>query len=205
MTRPLCGIFVGGAARRMGGYPKGLLPVDHTGEPIVLCLARLARSLDLRVALVGQHAAFERFDLPQLADRPAGVGPLGGLLALLDAAEGADVIALACDMPFVSPSFLQRLLAVDLHEADLAAAQTAPDAPLETFLARYRPATVKPRLDQALAEGERSLQRIVRTLRVVTLRLTDEERQVSKDWDAWEDVPEWARPEAEADGGSRAT
>ncbi len=58
MNRPWCGIFIGGAARRMGGFPKGRLPVAGSGQPIVLHLAALAQSLDLPVVLVGEHAAY---------------------------------------------------------------------------------------------------------------------------------------------------
>ncbi len=192
MTRPLCGIFVGGQAKRMGGYPKGLLPTGSSAQPIVLRLAELARSLDLPVVLVGQHAAYEHLGLPLLADRPAGVGPLGGLLALLHAAHGGDVIALACDMPFVTKAFVGKLLDTDLADADAVTAQTAPDAPLESFLARYRP-TVMPLIEQKLVEGERSLQRILRGLRVKKLLLSEEEGLVCRDWDRVEELPEDVR------------
>jgi hypothetical protein len=36
----LAGIFVGGAARRMDGAPKGLLPAPDTGEALVVRAAR---------------------------------------------------------------------------------------------------------------------------------------------------------------------
>lgn len=208
MIRPLCGIFVGGAATRMGGYPKGLLPAagagEVAGEPIVLQLVRLARSLDLRVMLVGEHAAYQQLGIPHLVDHPPGIGPLGGLRALLEACEGADAIALACDMPFVSRQILERLLAMDLTDCDVAAARTAPEAPLESFLARYRP-TVLPRLEQAIADGERSLQRVLHTLRVRTLELSGEQRQVAKDWDRWEEVPDEVKSLLHLDEARRTT
>ena len=120
----------------MGGFPKGRLPVSSSGQPIVLHLAALAQSLDLPVVLVGEHAAYHDLGLPGVPDQPAGIGPLGGLAALLTAASGSEVIALACDMPFVSAQILTRLLAVDLREADVVAAQTSPEAKLESFHAR---------------------------------------------------------------------
>ena len=193
MSRPWCGIFIGGAARRMGGFPKGRLPVAGSGQPIVLHLAALAQSLDLPVVLVGEHAAYHDLGLPFVPDQPAGIGPLGGLAALLTAASGSEVIALACDMPFVSAQILTRLLAVDLREADVVAVQTSPEAPLESFLARYRPTVLAP-LTQAIAHGERSLQRLLRSLRVVALPLSEAEQAVRKDWDRWEEVPESLRP-----------
>ena len=193
MTRPLCGIFIGGAAKRMGGYPKGLLPIagaePGTVEPIVLCLRRLAESVNLDTVLVGKHAAYQHLGIPHLGDEPEGIGPMGGLRALLLAAKGREVIALACDMPLVSKQILERLVAVDLTAADVAAVQTEPGAPLESFLARYRP-TVRSHLEQAIASGEHSLQRVLRGLRVKTLLLSEEERRVAQDWDRWEEVPD---------------
>lgn len=199
MTRPLCGIFVGGAAKRMGGYPKGLLPAGPSAEPIVLRLATLVQSLGLRVVLVGQHAAYEDLGLPQLADRPPGVGPLGGLCALLHAAEGGDVLALACDMPFVTLHIVKRLCDADLADADAITAQTADDAPLESFLARYRP-SVLPVIEQKLALGERSLQRILQGLRVKKLRLAPDELAVSRDWDRIDELPEALREKVQKAG-----
>ncbi len=176
----------------MGGYPKGLLPAGSSSQPIVLRLAELAASLDLPVVLVGQHAAYQHLGLPLLADRPPGVGPLGGLAALLAAARGAEVIALACDMPFVTKELVGKLLATDLSDADAVTAQTTAEAPLESFLARYRP-TVMPVIEQKLAEGERSLQRILRGLRVKKLLLSSEERESCRDWDGFDELPEEVR------------
>lgn len=188
MKPPLCGIFVGGAAKRMGGYPKGLLPAGPSDQPIVLRLAELAKSLGLPVVFVGQHAAYQDLGLPLLADRPPGVGPLGGLAALLHAADGADVVALACDMPFVTTDFVKKLIDADLADADAIVAQTAPTAKLESFLARYRP-SVLPVIEQKLAEGERSLQRILHGLRTRTLLIPPDEQAVCRDWDKMDDLP----------------
>ena len=49
-------------------------------------------------------------------------------------------------------------------------------------------------LTQAIAHGERSLQRLLRSLRVVALPLSEAEQAVRKDWDRWEEVPESLRP-----------
>lgn len=208
MTRPLCGIFIGGAAKRMGGYPKGLLPIagaaPGTVEPIVLGLRRLAESVDLDTVLVGKHAAYQHLSIPHLGDEPEGIGPMGGLRTLLLAAKGREVIALACDMPFVSKQILERLLAVDLTAADVAAVQTEPGAPLESFLARYRP-TVRSHLEQAIASGEHSLQRVLRGLRVKTLLLSEEERRVAKDWDRWEEVPDSVKSLLDLDEARRSS
>src|SRR5947207_2157679 len=96
------GIFVGGRSLRFGGRPKGLLPVPGPGGPIVRHLADLGASLGMSCVLVGDGPAVEdyRAVLPssvgQLSDEPAGVGPLGGLAALLAHAGARPAVALAC-------------------------------------------------------------------------------------------------------------
>lgn len=180
------GIFVGGASRRMGGAPKGLLPAPDRGEPLVVRAARVAREAGLSPCLVGRADAYVR-TLPDLAvidDAPAGIGPLGGLRALLDA-RGPVVIALACDMPWVDVDALSALRDAT-GTAPVVAARRAPDAPWEPLLARYDARAVIPAIDAALAAGERSFQAVLRRLPVAELTLPP---QVLQDWDAPEDLP----------------
>ena len=94
------GVFVGGRGARMGGSAKGLLATPADGEPFAARLVRLARPLG-EVVLVGDGRAYATLGVAALPDAVVGIGPLGGLLALLRHAEraGAGVaIALACDM-----------------------------------------------------------------------------------------------------------
>ncbi|HEU4533063.1 MAG TPA: NTP transferase domain-containing protein, partial [Polyangiaceae bacterium] len=93
---PLVGLFVGGRSTRMGGRPKGLLPTPDGAGPIVLRSARLVASLGWPLVLVGEASAY-RAVLPgvkAIDDAPAGVGPLGGLGALLAEAGAGPAIAL---------------------------------------------------------------------------------------------------------------
>lgn len=180
------GIFVGGASRRMGGAPKGLLPAPDTGEALVVRAARIARETGLAPCLVGRAAAYRDAlpDLDTIDDAPAGVGPLGGLRALL-CARGPRVIALACDMPFVDAACLARLRDAP-DDAAVIAARRSPDAPWEPLLARYDAARVLPALDAALAAGERSFQAVLRRVTVAEITLPT---QALQDWDAPEDLP----------------
>ncbi len=111
----LGGIFVGGASSRMNGVPKGLLRAPD-GETIVAHVARAMREAGLEPVLVGKRAEYAAIDVPAIADA-ADAGPLGGLVALLDAARGENVVAVACDMPFVSAALVRKLA-------------EAPDAPV---------------------------------------------------------------------------
>lgn len=75
---------------------------EATGEVVVNCRAeQLSR---LREALSAAEPSVE-FALDDVPDR----GPLGGLHAGLEAVDAEYAAVVACDMPFVDPSLLDRL------------------------------------------------------------------------------------------------
>lgn len=170
----------------MGGVAKGLLPAPDTGEPLVARLRRHAESLGLRCLLIGEAAAYGGLGLPMLADDPPGIGPLGGLRALLTAADGAPVVALACDLPYVSPQLLGRLVSATAAVPFDVIAARRQDC-WEPLCALYA-ATVLPVLDVALAAGERSFQALLRRLCVHELGLDAAEARQLTDWDTPDDV-----------------
>ncbi len=105
-------VLAGGDARRMGGADKPLLAVG--GQAM---LARVIAALDLAdiaISANGDPSRFDGFGLPVLPDGEfAGQGPLAGILAGLDWAEGLGATALLtvpCDTPFV-PTGLASALA----------------------------------------------------------------------------------------------
>lgn len=175
----------------MGGTPKGLLLID--GEPIVARALRIARALGHEVVLVGRADAYAEVarGCEVLEDSPPGVGPLGGLGALLARAEltgdGAHAIALACDMPHLQAEPLRALASAPARAA-VVAARRAPGAPWEPLFARYDATRVRSALADALLAGERSFQRLFARLDVEELPLEGDARDVLVDWDAPEDV-----------------
>jgi molybdopterin-guanine dinucleotide biosynthesis protein A len=179
------GIFVGGASRRMGGAPKGLLPAPGGAESIAARLVRVGREVGLAPVLVGEAAPYAGLGLPVLADEPPGVGPLGGLAALLAHAGDQPAIALACDMPGVTRELLLRL-AASARRADVIAARRGER--WEPFFARYDSAKVLPVLRAAIREGVRSFQDLFARLAVVELAIGDEEWHALVDWDEPGDV-----------------
>jgi molybdenum cofactor guanylyltransferase len=113
-TRPkLAVILAGGLARRMDGAQKPLLAlggrrlIDH-----VVDRAR-AQNLDVVVNLhaVTPEVAAPFAGLPLIADAiPGHAGPLAGILAALDYAEGfGSVLSLPCDTPFLPDDLADRL------------------------------------------------------------------------------------------------
>lgn len=179
----LAGLFVGGEARRFGGFPKGLLP-GPAGPPLVDELARTLHSLGIPCVLVGRRPAYAICGLPMLDDARPGIGPLGGLLALLRHAGTHDVLALACDLPFVSPALVERLATE--HEG---AAAVAPrrDARWEPLFARYSATRALTAAERRADAGAWSLQGLLDELEASPLSLAPEEVNQLDDWDCPED------------------
>lgn len=185
----LVGVFLGGRARRMAGEPKGLLPVPSGDETIVARLLRLCADQGLPCAAVGPIRAYEEAvqGLTQLTDRPPGIGPLGGLGALIAHAGAAPSIALACDMPHVTAELLARL-AAHPSAADVVAPRDPKSGRWQPLFARYASPRVAGPLQDALQAGERSFQALFARLSVEELQLNDAERAALVDWDAPEDI-----------------
>lgn len=179
---PLLAIFVGGASSRMGGIPKGLLPTAD-GRSIVERWRDLATQLDLRSVLVGDARAYVHLEMDSVDDEVAGAGPLAGLCGALRARADAQIIAVACDMPFVTAALLRRLA---FSESDAAAPPIlAPrrDGRYEPLFARYDRARVLPLAERQLAGGDRSLQKLLRDAGVRDFVLSEDEWPLLADWD----------------------
>ena len=191
MKPPLVGIFVGGAGRRMGGVAKGLLETPD-GEPIVERLLRVSREAlaEPDVVLVGNASAYASLGLTALEDDPPGVGPIGGLAALLTEAARRgvqSVLVLACDMPFVTKELVQVL-----STASPGAAAVAPrhESVWEPLSARFDVARTLPVVRRLLDDDQHSVFAVLDGLGddAVALALGDETRQALTDWDEPSDV-----------------
>ncbi len=184
MTPALAGVLVGGAGKRMGGLAKGLLRTAN-GATIVERWRGVLERRGLGVVLVGAADGYAHLGIEMLADEPAGIGPLGGLVALLRRAGGRPVLAVACDMPFVSEGLVERLVA------------SSPDAPIlaprrhgrwEPLFARYDPARVLALAVSRARSGKHSLQGLLDESAAVELRLARPEEGELHDWDAPSDI-----------------
>jgi molybdenum cofactor guanylyltransferase len=181
VTQLLAGIFVGGAGLRMGGVPKGLLPAPAGGALIDRSCALLAE-LKIPTVLVGRHPAYAARAMERLEDDPPGIGPLGGLIALLRRAGDRRAIALACDMPFVT----RDLLAALIGAPDAAACAPRRDGLWEPLCAVYDPAQVLPRAVARASSGARSLQGLLDDVGATALPIDD--ARALRDWDTPADV-----------------
>ena len=188
--RLVVGLFVGGRGSRFGGIAKGNLR-HPSGVRLIERLAGVCRAAlpEASIVLVGERAEYADLGRTTLSDEPSGIGPLGGLRALVSFAlkKGHDAaIAVACDMPFVTAELVTRLAYEDPTATALAPRQ---DERWQPLAARYAVSTL-PVLDAAIAAGEHSLQKIFARLGdgAHTLAIEEDESLALTDWDSPEDL-----------------
>ena len=192
MTRKLTiGVFVGGKGTRMGGVSKGLLPAPDGTETLLERLLRqcaaAAPAADL--FLVGDSAAYGALGARRLEDAPAGVGPIGGLRALLSRAcadQSELALALACDLPFLDQAALCALIEPfsGITRVPVVAGR------LQPLAAAYAPTAALSAVDRSLSLGKHALMQVLDQLGSQLERVEfDAERGLAlRDWDTPEDV-----------------
>ncbi|ATB51473.1 molybdenum cofactor guanylyltransferase [Corallococcus macrosporus] len=165
-------ILAGGQGRRLSGVPKGLLEVE--GRAVLERLLTLAPRFEDVLLVANVPGPYARFGLRTVADVVPGKGAPGGVHAALVAARTPWVVAVACDMPFITMAALRVLL--DAREDSMDAVCFEVAGRLEPLLAAYRPA-LAPAWGDALATNPsmRELLSNVRTrlLPEETLRAVD--------------------------------
>jgi molybdopterin-guanine dinucleotide biosynthesis protein A len=110
-------VLTGGQSRRMG-RAKATLPL--AGATVLEHILRVTEIVGLPRILVGSHETqSEDADLcslrlstglPLVRDQYPDAGPLAGLHAVFAATQAQRVLLLACDLPFLTSSFLNWLL-----------------------------------------------------------------------------------------------
>jgi molybdopterin-guanine dinucleotide biosynthesis protein A len=189
VTGVVVGLFVGGQSRRMG-TPKGLLKAPGADSTLLARLLTVTRSAVPGAALVltGTNPAYAALPCPQLPDAVAGVGPIGGLLALVRWARARGLsraVALACDMPYVSAELVARLATACPSQPNLAARV---DGRVQPFFARYEPVSTQAVILALLRQHQFSITRVVHTLAAQPLPLSPTEALSLGDWDTPGDV-----------------
>ncbi len=103
-------VLAGGAARRYGGQPKGLLTVGGRRilDRVVDVVEAATGGLPLLVANTPDALSW-RPDLQTIPDVRPGLGSLGGIYTAVAAAPGP-VLCVAWDMPFVTAALLRALV-----------------------------------------------------------------------------------------------
>jgi molybdopterin-guanine dinucleotide biosynthesis protein A len=186
----LVGIFVGGASTRFGGHPKGLLR-GPSGATLVERLVAHCAALAIPCVLVGRRPEYAHLLAETLDDEPAGIGPLGGVIALLRRAGAGSCVAVGCDMPFVSRELLAALATVATAAPAVAVRR---DDRWEPMFARYDAPRALPVALARAAAKQRSLQGLLDVLGAAELALPIDAHRQLDDWDTLEDMRRRADP-----------
>jgi molybdenum cofactor guanylyltransferase len=143
---PIVGaVLAGGASRRMG-TPKATL--ELAGRPLLEYPLAAVQGAGLEPAVVAKpDSALPALAVPCWREPAEPRHPLTGIVAALTAARGRPVLAVACDMPFVTAELLADLAARG-DGAGLVLPETAER--VHPLLARWDPALL-PVLRDALA------------------------------------------------------
>lgn len=145
-------VLAGGAARRYGGRPKGLLEIGGRRilDRVVDGLTAVTGVLPVLVANAADAPAW-RPDLRTIPDARPGCGTLGGIYTAV--AAGPDpVLCVAWDMPFI-PEALLRALALRSSAFDAFLPQSSGRRGVEPLCAVYGPAC-GPAIERRLTAGE---------------------------------------------------
>lgn len=113
VVRPVLGaLLAGGQSRRYGGEPKALAKV--AGETIAgRAIRALGAAADRVVIVANEPQLYQPLGLEVRPDLRPGLGALGGIHTAVAWAQESGcrgALVAACDMPFLSPELLQRLV-----------------------------------------------------------------------------------------------
>ena len=156
-------ILVGGKSSRFGS-DKAL--IEFEGRPLALHLAAVARQSAGAVTLVGPPDRYQHLGLPVIPDTHQGVGPLAGVLAALEHSVQPWNLVLACDMPRLTPAFLEFLFARAGEDRQDACLPVSPQGRDEPLCAVYAKRAAEP----IRREIEKGTRKITHALQVVAVR-----------------------------------
>jgi molybdopterin-guanine dinucleotide biosynthesis protein A len=175
-ARLTAAILAGGRGTRLGGVDKSALVID--GQRLIdRQLAVLGRLADHLLIVATQPGRFAALGVPVVSDLVPDSGALGGLHTAISAASSDLTLVVACDMPFLTEAFLQRV--VEGAGPDVDAAVPCVDGRLHPLAAAYR-RTCLPPLARRL-EARRL--RVVDFLSDVTVRQIGQEELTALDPD----------------------
>jgi len=134
------------------GRDKALLPLG--GMPLIEHVLRRVEGLGDEVLITTNRPEDYAFlGMRLVEDRRPGTGALHGLLTALEAARGARVLLVGCDMPFVNRSLLEHMLAIST-DAEVVIPRRG--GKLQPLHAIYSKTCAEP-VSQALEAGEKRM------------------------------------------------
>ena len=150
-------VMCGGKSQRMG-EDKALLRMGEGGPTLLETAVEALSAVTGEILLsTSSPEPYAFLGIRSVPDAFVGIGPLGGLIAGLEALARAEwVLVCACDLPFVTPRFLRSLLARARESAGAQVVMPTTISGDEPLVAAYRPAAAQ-ELRRAAASGVRRI------------------------------------------------
>lgn len=148
------------------GRPKADLVLSD-GRTMAQTIAATLSALCNRVVIVGQCEGL--LHLQRIADRTPGLGPIGGIEALLATDLDDQYLLCPCDTPLLTAELLRRLLADD--EAAACVFQSDRQAAIDPLPCRIR-GDLLAKIQAFIARGGRALWKLMEQLRPRVISLT---------------------------------
>lgn len=159
-------ILAGGKSSRMG-QDKGL--IEHHGKALIQWVIDAVLPLNTSIKIIASSAHYNRFDFERLQDRTPGLGPAGGILTALMDASTDKVLVLPCDMPFVSTTWLSKLMDASKNMDVLISESTSGVEPLCGLYS----SSIKHQWERLVSSGTLKLTDLIGHFRNGTLRIMD--------------------------------
>jgi molybdopterin-guanine dinucleotide biosynthesis protein A len=156
MKQEILGAIIAGGASSRYGSPKALARVG--GIPIVERVLRALSAVVPEVVMIANNNEIARaVKLPWRSDTIPGAGALGGIYTALLWAKERDrsgILAVACDMPFLSVGLLEQIVAAGAERnADMVAPEGGGRREIEPLCAFYDVSCL-PSIRDALQRGD---------------------------------------------------
>jgi molybdopterin-guanine dinucleotide biosynthesis protein A len=145
----LCAVILAGGRSSRMGMNKALL--DFGGKPLIAVLVDRIRPLTKQILISSNDSScYEFLDLPIIADRFRGHGPLAGLHSAMLWNKSLFYMALACDLPNLQIRLLRKLaLLAEGYDAAIPRTSDGVAHPLCAVYSR----TCLPALEDSLLKG----------------------------------------------------
>lgn len=150
-------ILAGGQSLRMGRKKKAFLEIG--GRSFLEETITRLRPLFEEIIIVGDaRAEYASFGVPAYPDLRPGSGSLGGILTALRRSSSPMTFCVACDMPFLNPAVVSRLLQEVPGRWDAVLPRLGEG--LEPLCALYA-VSLAPRIERLLDSGERRIRLVL--------------------------------------------
>jgi len=148
-------IMAGGKSSRMGS-DKGLLP--FRGKLLIQYSIDLLKSFCSELLISTQNEEYAQFGIPLVKDEIPDCGPIGGIHSALKASKNNYIVAIGCDMPFVTTSTIQLLMEkVEAYDCIVPSV----NGKLEPLCAIYSKSLID-KIEENISNGEFAMNRLIK-------------------------------------------